>query len=293
MTIGALRDYLRALRPHQWVKNLLVFAPLIAAHETTLGSYLVAAGLFAALSAVASGAYVLNDMLDLPHDRRHETKRYRPLAAGKVSPFPLLGLGAALTAGGLGLAFALSAPAASCVLLYLVMTVAYSLWLKRKTFIDIITLSLLYAVRVLTGAIAVSVPLSPWFLAFFLFVFLALAIVKRQSELYALHESGRSAVGGRAYFAEDLITLTALGTANITASVVVFTLYIQSPEVHTLYARPDRLWLICPLLIYWMGRMTLLANRGAVNNDPLVFTLGDRASWLTGFAALVVFAAAL
>ena len=259
---GGPRDRFRALRPHQWIKNVLVFVPLAAAHETGAEPYLVAAGMFAALSAVASGTYLLNDLLDLPHDRRHESKRHRPMAAGRVPLLPMIGIGAALSAGGLALAFCLSTAAGLWVLLYLAATCAYSLSLKRKTFIDVVTLAMLYAVRVLAGAAAVSVALSPWLLAFFLFLFLALAIVKRQGELRALRDAGGSASGGRAYLAEDFPVMAALGAASGVASVVILTLYIQSPETGERYARPELLWPICPLLLYWLGRMALLACRG-------------------------------
>ena len=299
---GGPRDWFRALRPYQWVKNVLVFVPLVAAHETGAGPYLVAAGVFVALSAVASGAYLLNDLLDLPHDRGHPAKRRRPMAAGKVPLLPMIGLGAALAAGGLALAFWLSAVAGLWVLAYLAVTCAYSLSLKRKIFIDVTALAVLYAVRVLAGAAAVSVPLSPWLLAFFLFLFLALAIVKRQSELRALRGSSRSASGGRAYLAEDFPVVVALGAASGFASVVILTLYIQSPETGERYARPEFLWLICPLLLYWLGRMALLAGRGGEgggskrlpgNDDPLIFALRDRTSWLTGLVVLAAFAVAL
>ena len=288
-----LLDCLHALRPHQWVKNALVFIPLVAAHETAAGLYLAPAGLFAALSACASGTYLFNDLLDLPHDRRHPKKRHRPMAAGKVPLLPMIGTGAVLVVGGLTAAFLVSAAAGLCVLLYLVVTLAYSLSLKRKVFIDVITLAGLYSLRVLAGGVAVSVPLSPWFLAFFMFAFLALAVVKRQSELRAERESGQPAVGGRAYLADDLPVMAALGAASGFASVVVFALYIQSPELGERYARPEFLWLICPLLIYWLGRMTLLANRGSVDADPVVFTMRDRTSWLTGLGILAAFACAL
>ena len=287
------RDWLRALRPHQWVKNLLVFVPLAAAHETGAGPYLTAAGMFAALSACASGAYLLNDLLDLPHDRGHASKHRRPMAAGKVAPLPAMGLGAVLAAGGLALAFELSRPGGLCVLLYLILTLAYSLSLKRKLFVDVVTLGLLYMVRVFAGGVAVAVTLSPWFLAFFMFAFFSLAIVKRQGELQRLCESGDTAVEGRGWRIEDLPVLTAFGVAAGLASVIVFALYVRSPEVNVLYARPEFLWLICPLLVYWLGRMTLLANRGVVDDDPVVFTLRDRTSWLTGLAMAAAFTAAL
>ena len=289
---GGPLDYFRALRPHHWLKNVLVFVPLIAAHETEAGLYLVATGVFAALSACASGTYLLNDLLDLPYDRRHERKRHRPMAAGKAPLLPMIGIGVALVAGSLALAFWLSAAAGLHVLAYLAVTFAYSLSLKRKTFVDVITLAALYTIRVLAGA-AVSATLSSWFLAFSIFIFLTLAIAKRQGELQSLRESGRFAPDGRAYRVEDLPVMAALGAASGFASVVVLALYIHAPEVSEHYTRPELLWLAFPLFIYWLGRMTLLANRGNMADDPLVFAMGDRTSWLTGLGVLAVFAAAL
>lgn len=286
---GSALDHVRALRPHQWIKNVLVFIPLAAAHETDVERYLVAAGVFAALSACASGTYLFNDLLDLPHDRRHPGKRHRPIAAGNVPRRRMAGLGAALVTGGLALVFGVATAAAPFVLLYVMMTCVYSLWLKRRLFFDVIVLSLLYGVRLLAGAAAVSIMPSPWLLAFSLFIFLALAIVKRQTELAA----GRGAPAGRAYVVDDLPVLAALGAASGFAAVVVFTLYVQSPEVSGRYGSPERLWLVCPFLLYWLGRLTLLANRGAVDDDPVVFAMRDRTSWLTGIAILAVIASAL
>ena len=291
---GGPLDHLRALRPHQWMKNLLVFMPLIAAHEAGAPLYLAAAGVFVALSACASGGYLCNDLLDLPHDRRHPTKRRRPLAAGRMLPLRALCLSAALMLGGLALAFWLSVGTGLCALIYLAASLAYSLLLKRRLFADVIGLAALYAMRVLTGGVAVEVPLSPWFLSFFLFVFLALAIAKRQNELRKLRGAGQSKSGGRAYLVEDLTALSALGAASAMASALVFLLYIQqAPMVHQLYAQPQRLWLIFPMAIYLLGRVMLLSNRGQLDDDPVLFVLRDRASWLTGLAILAVFVAAL
>ena len=290
---GGPRDYFRALRPHQWVKNVFVFAPLVAAHETQPWLYMVAAGVFVALSACASGTYLLNDLLDLSYDRQHRSKRRRPMAAGKTPLLPMIGMGAGLVTGGLGLAFLLSPWTGLCVLGYLILSVTYSLLLKRKVFLDVVTLAFLYAVRVFAGAVAVSIALSPWFLAFFLFAFLALAVVKRQHELRTLHHPGESNAGGRAYATDDLVAMTALAAGSGFGTVVVFALYIQSSEVHTLYSQPVFLWAICPVLLYWMGRLTILANRGAVADDPVLFALRDRVSWLIGLSVLAVFAAAV
>ncbi len=290
---GHLRDYLSLLRPHQWLKNLLVFAPLVAAHETQPGPYVVVAGLCAALTGCTAGTYVLNDLLDLPYDRRHPGRRHRPLAAGRVRALPAGGLAAGLAAAGLAAAFQLSVPAGRWVLLYLAVTVVYSLALKRRLFADVIALAVLFAIRVLAGGAAAAVPLSPWFLAFSVFVFLALAVAKRQSELQALRPADPAAAGGRAYRAEDLAVLAALGAASSFAAVLVLTLYVSSPAVSERYARPDFLWLVCLLLLYWLGRTMLLANRGRVGDDPVVFALRDRTSWLVGAGMLMLFAAAL
>ena len=290
---GSALDVLGMMRPRQWVKNLLVFAPVIAAHETRLESWLLLAWLFAALSACASGTYLLNDLLDLPHDRRHRSKRRRPLAAGTVGLLPAMGLGAALVAAGLAAAFWLSTAAGLFLLLYLGATLAYSLVLKHKTIVDVIALAVLHTLRVLAGAAAASVVLSHWFLTFSLFIFLALAIVKRQGDLVSLREAGGDAPASRAYVAGDLVVMTALGAASGLASTVVLALYLHSPEVRDSYARPELLWGVCPLLVYWLGRMALLANRGVVDSDPVVFASRDRASWLTALGILVLFSAAL
>ena len=282
---GRTYDYFRALRPHQWIKNMVAFAPLLAAHETGPEHYLAAAGMFGILSACASGAYLLNDLVDLPHDRAHERKRHRPLAAGRLRVFPALCLGVVLVATGIAAAFGLSAAAGACVAAYVLLTFAYSLALKRGVFVDVAVLALLFIIRTLAGAAAVAVPVSAWFLAFAFFVFLALAILKRQSELSALRASGGSALPGRAYTVDDRAMLAGLASASGLASAVVLALYIQSPEVRVLYGRPDALWLAGFLLVVWLGRMTLLADRGVIGDDPVLFAIRDRVTWLTALAA--------
>ena len=210
-----------------------------------------------------------------------------------MAPLPAIGLGAVLAAAGLAAAFGLSAAAGGWVLLYVVLTAAYSLALKRRLLLDVVTLAALFAVRVLAGGAAAAVPLSPWFLAFSVFFFLALAIAKRQCELHGLRAADLTAAGGRAWRVEDRAVLAALGAASGFAAVLVVALYISSPAVSALYTRPELLWVLCPLLLYWTGRATLLANRGAIDDDPVRFVLRDRTSWLTGAAALAVLTAAL
>lgn len=287
--------YLRAMRPHQWVKNLLVFAPLIASHDTRMESVATVAILALALSACASGTYILNDLLDLQDDRRHRSKRYRPLAAGTV-PLPRASiLAAGLVSVGSGVAFALSTIAGLCVLLYLVATVAYSLWLKRTIFLDVVSLSVLYAVRVFSGAAVVSIALSPWFLSFATFIFLTLAVIKRQIELSAAPASDSTIIGAgrRGYVPGDLTALTALSSASAIGSLVVLALYLHEPSVTDRYGDPEYLASICLLLLFWLGRLIILANRGVLDDDPVAFALRDRGSWFTAIAIGSVYVIAL
>ena len=285
-------DYFRALRPHQWVKNVLVCVPLAAAHEASLTHWASAGVLFAVFCALASGTYLINDILDLPHDRRHASKRHRPIAAGKAPLLPMAVVAAALMAGGLAAAFWLSAAAGQVSFLYLAGTFAYSLWIKRLIFVDVVVLAMLYTVRILAGSAAASITLSPWFLSFFAFFFLFLAIAKRLAELCALREAGRAEADGRAYRVDDCPAMAALGATSGFSALVVFSLYISSSRVNELYGRPEFLWLALPPLIYWLGRTLLLANRGKID-DPVVFALCDRAAWLTGVVVAAGFVAAL
>ncbi|MGR3914635.1 MAG: UbiA family prenyltransferase [Gammaproteobacteria bacterium] len=279
----------RTLRPQQWVKNSLVFAPLLAAHESAAQAYLLAGGVFVALSACASAAYVVNDALDRPHDRRHPRKRHRPLAAGALPLAPMLVLAAALSAGGIALAFALGWSAGWWVACYAAAALAYSLWMKRLLFADVVVLALLYTLRVLAGAGVVDIAPSGWFLAFAVFLFLALALVKRQSELIGAPADDAP---GRGYRRDDFEVLVALGAASSFAAVLVLMLYIDG-EIAARYTHPRWLYLLCPLLIYLLGRITLLARRGVVGDDPVAFVLRDRVSWLCAGGALAVMLAAL
>ncbi|MGR3984216.1 MAG: UbiA family prenyltransferase [Gammaproteobacteria bacterium] len=279
----------RVLRPQQWVKNMLVFAPPLAAHETALQVYLLASGVFVALSACASAAYVVNDAVDRPHDRRHPRKRHRPLAAGALPLAPMLALAAALAAGGIALAFALGAAAGWWVASYALVALAYSLWMKRLLFADVVVLALLYTLRVLAGAGVAAITPSGWFLAFAVFLFLALALVKRQSELA---DASADTAHGRGYRRDDFEALVALGAASSFAAVLVLMLYIDG-DVTAHYSHPRWLYLLCPLLIYMLGRVTLLARRGAVGDDPVAFVLRDRVSWLCMAGALAVMLAAV
>lgn len=272
-----LKSLLKALRPHQWSKNLLLFLPLIAAHAfswTVISKTLLA---FLVFSLLASAVYLLNDLLDLTADRQHPRKRRRPFAAGELPlswgmlGSSLLALTGLLLSGLLGKSFTL------IMLCYLSLTNLYSLWLKRKPILDVVVLAGLYDVRVLAGALAGGIIMSPWLLSFSLFLFVSLAFVKRVTELQDLRK--REELATRGYFISDLDQLSNFGATSGYITVMVLALYINSPAVDSLYAFPDILWLICPILLYWISRVWLITHRGAMDDDPVLFALKDRVSW--------------
>ncbi len=279
----------RALRPHQWLKNVLVFVPLVLAHRmrdvATIERALLA---FAEFSLCASAAYLLNDLLDLEADRVHRTKRNRPIASGRVPIPAALGLTLILLLISFGLAGLTAHVAAIALLaLYLVVTTAYSLSLKKIAILDVVTLSGLYTLRIFFGAVSVHVPVSPWLLAFSVFFFMSLAMAKRFSELVRSPQEETREVAGRGYRPGDRLIISNLGAASGYVSVLVMALYVNSQEVTALYHRPQLLWAICPTLLYWISRLWLIAYRGELGEDPVVFAMEDRLSYLLGGLALL------
>jgi 4-hydroxybenzoate polyprenyltransferase len=285
-----LRAYLHALRPHQWTKNVLVFLSLIAGHRLDADAVATTTLAFVCFCLAASSAYVINDLLDLPSDRAHPRKRRRPFAAGDIPIAHGVVIGALLMALALACSLALPPRFTATLVGYVVLTLAYSLYLKRKLLIDVIVLGGLYTIRVLAGIAATAATYSPWLLMFSLFLFLSLATVKRCSELIARRNAGKAPPPGRGYLAEDLAVLLPLGAASGFTAVLVVALYLSSDEIRVLYAHPNRMWLICPLLVYWISRLLLLSNRDQLHDDPVIFALTDRVSWLTGLLAAMIIA---
>jgi 4-hydroxybenzoate polyprenyltransferase len=271
--------WFKALRLHQWLKNLLVFVPLLTAHRF-LEPEAVAQSLlaFAAFSLCASGVYVLNDLLDLSADRQHQRKRHRPFAAGRLPLLHGLLIAPLLTVCGLLVALACSPAFAGVLLIYYAATLAYSLRLKRVVMLDVVLLAGLYTVRIIGGTIAIDAELSFWLLAFSMFIFLSLALLKRYTELHAMLARGRTTASGRGYGVDDLPLLQSLGAAAGYIAVMVMALYINSPESIELYRNPKLLWFICPVLLYWVSRAWVIAHRGDMHDDPIVFAATDRPS---------------
>jgi 4-hydroxybenzoate polyprenyltransferase len=281
---------LRAIRPHQWSKNLLLFVPMLVAHEPQ--PLLTVVSGFISFCLMASAVYVLNDLLDLQADRAHPRKRLRPFASGELPASLGLLMATALLSGALMAGLLTRSPAfLGIMLLYLAATFAYSLWLKRKLLLDVLSLAGLYTVRIIAGGAAAGIVLSPWLLGLSMFLFLSLAAVKRQAELMDQMTTGRGSAG-RAYTVEDLPILRGMALASAHAAVLVMALYISSDTVQAIYARPWLLWLVCPLLLYWTLRMVMTAHRGKMTDDPIVFAARDRTSLIVVALTVIVAVAA-
>lgn len=286
---------MKALRIHQWAKNLLLFVPLLASHRI-IETQLLLSGLlaFIAFGACASSVYLLNDLLDLPDDRRHPTKSNRPLAAGTLSILHALLLIPFFLIGAFGLAiWVLPIQFVGVLAVYYLLTLTYSLWLKRLVMLDVVTLATLYTVRVVAGAAAMGLVATFWILAFCVFIFLSLAFVKRYTELCGARQKGKTdKSSGRGYYPADYELLASLGGASGYISVLVLALYINDAVSTSLYRSPEWMWASVPMLLFWLSRVWLLAHRGQMHDDPIVFALRDNVSRWVGAAFVLAFALA-
>jgi 4-hydroxybenzoate polyprenyltransferase/phosphoserine phosphatase len=288
------RAALRALRPHQWAKNGLIFVPLFAAHRAAdVGALTDVILATVAFCLCASSVYILNDLLDLEADRAHARKSKRPFAAGDLSIAAGLALFPLLLAVGVTIAVFLPQKFQIVFATYYVLTCAYSFALKGRVIIDALALAGLYTLRIIAGAAAAAVPLSFWLLIFSVFLFLSLAFVKRYAELDALRRQQRLRAAGRGYHVEDLAVLQSLGTSAGYISVLVLALYINSPDIAALYQRPKMIWLLCVLALYWISRVWMKAQRGEMHDDPVVFALKDRISLAVAVLAVITTAVAI
>ena len=260
------------------MKNALIFLPMLAAHQINGASLFASLLAFIAFSLVASSVYVLNDLLDLDADRAHPRKRLRPFAAGSIP----IASGTWMAAGLLGLGAVIAAflgPTFFAVMVgYYALTTGYSLYLKRRIVIDICVLAGLYTARIVAGGAATGIPLSVWLLAFSIFFFLSLAAVKRQAELVDNVKQGKLKASGRGYHVDDLPIISMISISAGYVAVLVMALYVNSPAVMQLYAHPQTLWGVCAILLYWITRAVMLAHRGAMHDDPVVYAAKDRLS---------------
>ncbi|MFD0464508.1 UbiA family prenyltransferase [Microvirga aerilata] len=287
------RTWAKMMRVHQYAKNALIFLPILAAHLFTVEAFAQALLAFVAFSLCASSIYILNDLVDLQDDRGHRSKCKRPLPSGAIPlmhgviAIPILFLGA------LAVGAAVSLPFLGVLLGYFALTTAYSFALKRMMVVDVITLAGLYSVRVIGGAVATSIIVSEWLIAFCMMIFMSLALIKRYVELAARRDANLPDPTSRDYKNSDLDIVAALAAAAGFNAVTIFALYISSDTVNQLYSHPQILWLVGPLLMFWIARALMLAGRRLMDDDPVVFALKDRVSLMTVAAAAILIVAAV
>jgi 4-hydroxybenzoate polyprenyltransferase len=284
---------LRSLRPLHWTKNVLLLGPVVLAHQTGNPAAMKGTALaFIAFCLTASAMYLINDVRDLEFDRAHPSKRRREIASGAVSPTVAMLTAVVLLLAGLAIAYSISLDLVTYVAAYVVLSLLYSLWLKRRVFLDVLALSALWTIRVLAGGVAARVEVSDWMLALTVFLFVSLALLKRYADLGMLASQDTNAAPGRDYVKGDRDLLRSMGVSSGFMSVLVLALYLTSPTVTRLYESPRLLWLVCPLMLYWTAHMWFLAHRGAIQDDPIVVATRDPASYVVGaLIALLLFAA--
>lgn len=288
---STLKNWIKELRVHQSLKNILLFLPLVAAHE--LGDFskilLLCLG-FLCFTAVAFSVYLLNDIIDIDADRVHARKKNRPIAAGAIDPITGLIASLLLAMFGIFAAFLILPSFGSVIITYLLLTISYTFWLKKIAMLDVIFLGLLYMIRIAAGAILADVTLSFWFTGIALFLFISLAIAKRYSEIVSLgSHTDQHNVPGRGYELSDSSAAMALGVSTGIAAVLIFTVYIQTNSVKLLYPSNNVLWFAIPVLMYWIGNLWLTAGRNELNDDPVIFAIKNKKSLIAGIFLLVIF----
>ncbi len=289
----SLGTWVNAVRGHHWAKNVLLFLPLVLSHNILLEPLVRTFIGFVLYGACASGLYILNDLLDLHSDREHPWKKQRPFAAGEISIPQGLLASLLLLSMALGFGFLLEVTFGLALFGYATLTMWYSLQLKKIALLDVFVLSSFYSFRILAGALISGTPLSQWFLAFSMFFFLTLAMAKRYSELVHAGNLVKSGNSGRGYRSDDRELLMALGVGSSFAAVVILSLYVHSQEVRVLYLSPEYLFLLCPIVLYWLSRNWLLAHRGELKEDPVTLAIRDRVSYGVALASALVIAASM
>ncbi|MFC2131883.1 UbiA family prenyltransferase [Bacteroidota bacterium] len=285
----SLRTLIKEIRVYQWIKNILIFLPFLMAHKPEADIILNAFFAFLSFSFTASFVYVINDLLDLESDRQHPRKKLRPLASGALTIHTGVLSAPLLLLAGLAIGiFLLPVEFLYTLLIYLILTTTYSFYLKRIIILDVIILSCLYTIRLIAGANAVNVEASPWLLGFSIFLFLSLAIMKRYTELRVILEQNKSKTKGRGYKVEDSTFLRTIGPISGYLSVLILALYVNSEKVFSLYNTPQMLWLTLLCLLFWVSRIWLVAYRGKMYDDPIVFMAKDPVSYIVGLIVTIL-----
>lgn len=289
----SLKKFFKMIRTYQWVKNFLIFLPLILAHKfLDVNLLLKALVAFFSFSFLASSVYIINDIMDVESDRIHPSKKNRPIASGAVKISSALKVAFILMPLSFIISIFLGKEFLFVLLTYFITTSCYSFYLKKIMLVDILILSLLYTVRMFAGGVALNIYLSPWLFMFSMFFFFSLACAKRYSELYAVRNNLQDEIKGRGYQAQDLEQIQIFGSSSGYIAILIFALYIQSDISMKLYKTPSSFWALCPIMLYWISRVWLLSHRGQMTQDPIIFALKDKVSYVVLILSIIIFGVA-
>lgn len=289
----SLKKFFKMIRTYQWVKNFLIFLPLILAHKfLDVNLLLKALVAFFSFSFLASSVYIINDIMDVESDRIHPSKKNRPIASGAVKISSALKVAFILMPLSFIISIFLGKEFLFVLLTYFITTSCYSFYLKKIMLVDILILSLLYTVRMFAGGVALNIYLSPWLFMFSMFFFFSLACAKRYSELYAVRNNLQDEIKGRGYQAQDLEQIQIFGSSSGYIAILIFALYIQSDISMKLYKTPSFFWALCPIMLYWISRVWLLSHRGQMTQDPIIFALKDKVSYVVLILSIIIFGVA-
>ena len=289
----SLKKFFKMIRTYQWVKNFLIFLPLILAHKfLDVNLLLKALVAFFSFSFLASSVYIINDIMDVESDRIHPSEKNRPIASGAVKISSALKVAFILMPLSFIISIFLGKEFLFVLLTYFITTSCYSFYLKKIMLVDILILSLLYTVRMFAGGVALNIYLSPWLFMFSMFFFFSLACAKRYSELYAVRNNLQDEIKGRGYQAQDLEQIQIFGSSSGYIAILIFALYIQSDISMKLYKTPSFFWALCPIMLYWISRVWLLSHRGQMTQDPIIFALKDKVSYVVLILSIIIFGVA-
>ncbi len=270
----------RIIRPYQWVKNILVFIPMLMSHEITIDNFILSIKAFIVFSLIASSIYVINDMADIESDKKHPYKKNRPLAAGLISVnqckllilFLVISSGLFLTTTNLDFIL--------LIISYFLISNLYTFLFKRYAYIDLLILSALYTLRIISGGLIIDISVSIWLLSFSIFFFMSLASVKRQIELLNLKKLDKQEISGRGYTLKDEKIINKISIISGSMSILVLILYINSPQVLKLYSTPNILWGMCLIMTFWIARIIIISNKGKIEDDPIIYAINDKISYI-------------
>ena len=270
----------KIIRPHQWVKNILVFIPMLMSHNLNINNFILSTKAFIIFSLVASSIYVINDIVDIKSDKKHPYKKNRPLAAGLININQCKYIILSLLVFCFFFLIDIDNNFFILIVSYFIISNLYTFFLKKYVIVDLLILSSLYTIRIIGGGFITGISVSIWLLSFSIFFFLSLAAIKRQVEIINFKKNKKVKIAGRGYIVSDQKIINMISICSGYISILVLVLYINSPQVISLYSSPDILWGVCLIMLFWISRIMLMSSRKKIEDDPIVYAIKDKISYI-------------